>query len=67
MAPRAWNLWEIERLLRDSAGSDPAREEERNYLLMYLRDFASPDGILPLDFDSLVRESFGELVAGRNG
>ena len=45
---------------------DPAREEERNYLLMYLRDFASPDGILPVDFDSLVRESFGELVAGNN-
>ena len=64
--PRAWNLWEIERLLRDSEVADPAREEERNYLLMYLRDFASPDGVLPVDFDALVRESFGELVAGHN-
>ena len=64
--PQAWNLWEIERLLRDSPEHDPAREEEQNYLLMYLRDFASPDGILPVDFDALVRESFGELVAGRN-
>jgi hypothetical protein len=30
---------------------------------MYLRDFASPEGRLPSDFDELVRESFGDLVA----
>jgi len=29
---------------------------------MYLRDFAGPDGALPIDFDGLVRDSFGALV-----
>ena len=31
---------------------------------MYLRDFANPDGVLPRNFDGLVRESFGDLIAG---
>ncbi len=62
--PRAWNVWELERLVRDTSGEDSARDEERSFLLVYLRDFASPDGLLPTDFDSLVRESFGDLLAG---
>lgn len=62
--PRAWNLWELERLTRERAGEDPLRDEEWGYLLVYLREYASPDGVLPLDFDGLVRESFGDLVAG---
>jgi hypothetical protein len=37
--------------------------EELHYLLVYLREFANPDGQLPADFDALVRESFGELLA----
>jgi hypothetical protein len=32
---------------------------------MYLRDFADADGELPIDFDALVRDSFGELVGAR--
>ena len=60
--PRAWNLWELERLVRTRAGRDPLRDEEWGYLLVYLRDFASSDGVLPEDFDALVRESFGELL-----
>ncbi len=63
--PQTWNVWELERLTRERAGADPARDEEWSFLLVYLRDFASPDGLLPLDFDDLVRESFAELVAGR--
>jgi hypothetical protein len=63
--PREWNLWELERLARARVGDDPVREEELGFLLVHLREFASPDGVLPLEFDSLVRESFGELVAGR--
>lgn len=63
--PRAWNLWELERLARERAGADVERDEERSYLLMYLRDFASPEGTLPVDFDLLVRESFGELIDTR--
>jgi hypothetical protein len=62
-APRQWNLWDLERLARAHAGGDPAVDEERTYLLMYLRDFAGPDGLLPVDFDALVRQSFGALVA----
>ena len=60
--PRAWNLWELERLVRSRAGDDPLRDEEWSYLLVYLRDFASPEGVLPEEFDALVRESFGDLL-----
>jgi hypothetical protein len=60
--PREWNLWELERLTRAGSGGDPAVDEERNYLLMYLREFANADGALPVDFDGLVRDSFGDLI-----
>ena len=42
---------------------DPIADEERTFLLLYLRDFAGPDGLLPVGFDDLVRQSFGSLVA----
>jgi len=64
-SPRSWNLWDLERLKRESAGDDAVRDEERTFLLMYLREFAGPDGLLPADFDSLVRDSFGDLVGAR--
>jgi outer membrane biosynthesis protein TonB len=60
--PREWNLWELERLARDNVIDDVAKNEERAYLLMYLREFAGPDGTLPADFDGLVRDAFGDLV-----
>jgi hypothetical protein len=60
--PRSWNLWDLEKATRDGAGEDALRDEERAFLLMYLREFAGPDGRLPVDFDRLVRDSFGELV-----
>jgi hypothetical protein len=60
--PQEWNLWDLERLTREHSGGDAFRNEERAYLLVYLREFANPDGVLPVDFDGLVRESFGELV-----
>jgi hypothetical protein len=63
--PRHWNLWDLERLSREASGDDAIRDEERTFLLMYLREFAGPDGELPVDFDGLVRESFGELVGAR--
>lgn len=63
--PREWNVWELERLARESGGADVARDEERAYLLVYLREFASPEGTLPTDFDDLVRESFGDLLGAR--
>ena len=61
-APRQWNVWELERLVREDSGSDAVRDEERTYLLMYLREYADAGGSLPVDFDGLVRDSFGDLV-----
>lgn len=60
--PRSWNLWDLERIARERVGADGPRDEERAALLMELRQFASADGMLPLGFDGLVRESFGELI-----
>lgn len=60
--PREWNLWDLERVARERPAEDPLRAEEQAYLLVYLREFARPDGTLPLDFDRLVRESFGDLI-----
>ena len=60
--PRRWNLWDLERRARDEAQRDPIRYEEWSYLFVHLRQFASPDGSLPTEFDGLVRESFGDLL-----
>lgn len=60
--PREWNLWELERVARENTTDDVATNEERAYLLMYLREFAGPDGTLPADFDGLVRDAFGDLL-----
>ena len=52
--------------MRAVAGRDPLRDEEWRYMLLHLRDHASADGTLPPSFDSLIRESFQEIVpAGR--
>jgi hypothetical protein len=56
--PRAWNLWRLEELAASKDG-DPARVEERALLLLHMRQFASPAGELPTEFDPLVREAFG--------
>lgn len=65
--PRSWNLWELERLARARSGANPVHDEELSFLLVYLRDFAGTDGVLPIDFDALVRESFGDLLATPTG
>ena len=57
-----WNLWEIERLVRERLKHDPERLEESQYLLLHLRGFATADGSLPSEFDDLVRESFGAVL-----
>lgn len=54
-----WNIWDLERAIRD--GGEVSEEQE--FLLIYLRDYADPDGLLPLDFDGLVRESFPDALA----
>jgi hypothetical protein len=58
--PQEWNLSELDDLVRAARGVDPVRGEELGYLLHYLREFASPDRVLPISFDALVRQSFGE-------
>ncbi|HUJ55603.1 MAG TPA: hypothetical protein VLW49_06410 [Gaiellaceae bacterium] len=61
--PRRWNLWELERVARERRGDDALLDEERTYLLLYLREFADAEGSLPESFDPLVRESFGDGLA----
>lgn len=58
---REWNLWDLERLAREQAG-DALRDEEWSALFTHLRAYASADGVLPKEFDDLVRESFGQLI-----
>ena len=61
--PQKWNIWDLEEISRDAApeSGDP---KERAALLLHLRQFADADGTLPVEFDGLVRESFGRLLAG---
>ncbi|HSC49528.1 MAG TPA: hypothetical protein VLD16_04625 [Gaiellaceae bacterium] len=61
--PRAWNLWELERVAEELNGDDAAAEE-RALLLLHMRQFADPSGDLPVEFDPLVREAFGGGLAG---
>jgi hypothetical protein len=56
--PREWNVWELERLARYGE----ARDEEVAFLLLELRQFADAHGRLPVSFDPVIRESFGELL-----
>jgi hypothetical protein len=53
-----WNVGELARVLAERGDVD----EERAFLLHYLRDYAAPDGTLPPEFDDLVRESFRDLL-----
>lgn len=62
---RPWNLWDLERLAHDELQGDPGRQQELSYLFVHLRQFASPDGSLPTEFDPLVRESLGDLLEQR--
>jgi hypothetical protein len=57
--PVRWNIWSLERVAREHPES-----EELRYLVLSLREFADSAGQLPPDFDGLVRESFGDLLAG---
>ena len=63
--PRRWDLRDLERLTRENAGNDLDQDENRQFLLVYLREFADSDGVLPIDFDGLVRDTFGGLIGDR--
>ena len=60
--PRSWNIWELERLA-ETMNSD-ALGEERALLLVHLRGFADASGDLPVEFDALVRDTFGAALEG---
>src|SRR5829696_8206891 len=55
--PRSWNLWQLERLAASKDG-ERARVEERELLLLHLRQFASAVGVDWPDFVRLVRMAF---------
>jgi hypothetical protein len=61
--PRSWNLWELERAARERGDTN----EERDFLFLYLRDYADPTGTLPVDFDGLIRDSFADLLTSAAG
>jgi hypothetical protein len=64
-SPRAWNIWELERIAaKGGNGGDAVGAEERALLLIHMRPFANAAGDLPLEFDPLVRETFGAGLAG---
>ena len=65
--PREWNLWDLERIARAQSRRDPERFEEWSYLFLHLRGFANADGVLPAEFDGLVRDSFGGLLEPAQG
>jgi hypothetical protein len=56
--PVRWNVWTLDRVLQEQ---DPDNDE-LGYLVVYLLEYADPSGLLPADFDPLVRESFGALL-----
>jgi hypothetical protein len=62
--PREWSIWELQRLIRDRP--DDAHQEEWAALVHSLRDFARADGTLPVEFDELVRDSFGSILAAEH-
>ena len=66
-AGRHWNLWELEQIARESGSRDPARDEERELLLLTLRQFAASSGALPSEFDPLVRDVFGSALSRAAG
>lgn len=55
-------LAELERLVVASPAPDPYLQEERQALLVSLRGYAGPDGVIPARFHSIVYESFGDLL-----
>ena len=62
-APQEWNLFTLERLVRDQADADPADEEAWTTYLFFLRDFAEADGRLPASFEPLLNDVFGDLAS----
>jgi hypothetical protein len=61
-----WNIDTLSRMVEERADEFPDRVDDWRYTLFYLRNEAHIDGALPRNFDSLVEECFGELLAVRD-
>ena len=57
-----WDLNRLEALVEQNGFAFPCRIDEWRYYLLYLREFANVNGLLPRSFDWLVSEAFGDLV-----
>lgn len=55
--PVCWNVRTLERIAREHPEAEHLR-----FFIGWLRQYADDTGELPADFDSLVRESFGNLI-----
>jgi len=53
---KQWSIWTLDRVARETT------DAELRFLVLSLQEYADSDGMLPLQFDPLVRESFGELL-----
>jgi capsular polysaccharide biosynthesis protein len=62
LRPGTWNVVALERLVAERGDEFPDRVEEWRSYVFFLREHASPEGVLPVSFDALVEETFRELV-----
>jgi capsular polysaccharide biosynthesis protein len=58
----AGNVLALDRLVEQRAPEFPDRAEEWRYYVVYLRDFAGPDGSLPASLAGLVADVFADLL-----
>jgi hypothetical protein len=60
--PGGWTMQDLDRAVTQHADTYPERVEEWRYYLHFLREHTDVDGRLPATFDSLVDETFGEIL-----
>jgi hypothetical protein len=61
-APGRWNVLALDRLVEQRGHEFPDRVAEWTSYLYSLRAYAAPDGSLPTSFDTLIEETFGDLI-----
>jgi capsular polysaccharide biosynthesis protein len=60
-----WRLTELERLVEAHAADHPDQIDEWNSYLFYLRDYTDAQGRISQQFDWLIEDTFGPLLAVR--
>jgi len=61
-APGQWSVEGLARLVERRAPDFPDRADEWHYYVVFLREQADLDGVLPPSFDALVTEVFADLI-----